>query len=101
RGLKVSYETNGSGISVRSDTGQLITSASVRNDNRNVRGIYFAGNSPVTAKANGHLVVVHMGSDIVAIDGLRADRGAESLLWRQETGDDPNSSAALRPTTRP
>jgi outer membrane protein assembly factor BamB len=101
RGLKVSYDTSGQGISVRSDTGQLITSAGIRNDRGTVnRPMFFAGNNPATAKVNGHLVVVHMGAEIVAVDGLRPDRGAESLLWRQETGEDPNVGAPLRATPR-
>src|SRR6185436_2995534 len=45
----------------------------------------------LTAKLNGHLAILNLGGDIVAIDGLRSDRGNDSLLWRQDTGEEPNS----------
>jgi outer membrane protein assembly factor BamB len=88
----VSYDSSRSEITVRSDTGQLVTAATLRSDNSNRRPLTYIGNNVFSAKANGHLVVVNFGAEIAAVDGLRPDRGAEALLWRQDAADDPNNS---------
>jgi outer membrane protein assembly factor BamB len=94
RGLKVSYDPNNSAIIVRSDMGQITTTAAIRGNNPNRPGAAFAGSNSLTAQVNGHLAVLHLGADVAAVDGLRPDRGSESLLWRQETGEDANAANA-------
>lgn len=86
RGLRVSFDPNGSNIlSVRSETGQILGAAPLGN---NVRPNGMGGVSGLTAKLNGHLVVANLGADVVAVDGLRPDRGTDAFLWRQDLGQD-------------
>jgi outer membrane protein assembly factor BamB len=99
RGLKASYDSSRSEIALRNDSGQLIAAASIRNENQNRRPPYFSGNGIFSGQANGHLLVVNLGTDVVAVDGLRADRAADALLWRQETTEDLNAAnSTMRPT---
>jgi outer membrane protein assembly factor BamB len=92
-GLKTIYDPNSSQITIRSDLGQLLGTASLRNgDSNNRRSNYPVAANSLTANANGHLVVVNLGAEVAAVDGLRADRAADALLWRQDATDDPNSA---------
>jgi outer membrane protein assembly factor BamB len=88
RGMKVSYDPQNMTVIVRSDTGQVTTTAAIRSNNTNGRGTMFTGSNSLTAQANGHLAILHLGADVAAVDGLRSDRSSESLLWRQDTGED-------------
>jgi outer membrane protein assembly factor BamB len=54
----------------------------------NVRNNGIGGSSSLTAKLNGHLAVANLGADVVAVDGLRPDRGTDALLWRQDLGQE-------------
>ncbi|MBW8883346.1 MAG: hypothetical protein JF612_00925, partial [Planctomycetia bacterium] len=100
RGMKVSYDPQNYTIMVRSDTGQITTTATIRGDNANRRSALFSGNSALTAQANGHLAIVHLGADVAAIDGLRSDRSSEALLWRQDSGDEAIASNGLQQSRR-
>jgi outer membrane protein assembly factor BamB len=75
---------------LKSDTGQLLASAPVRtNDSSGSRRPpYFASASTLGGQVNGHLLVVNLGTDIAALDGLRPDRTSEALLWRLDATDD-------------
>jgi hypothetical protein len=98
-GLKASYDASRSELALRNDLGQLIAAASIRSENPNRRPPYFSGNGIFSGQANGHLLVANLGTDVIAVDGLRADRAADALLWRQETTEDLNAAnGTMRPT---
>jgi outer membrane protein assembly factor BamB len=87
RGLKVAFDTTKFEISIRGETGQVLATAQLHGANT-ARPMYFPGSNPsAIAQANGHLVVVSMGSEIAAVDGLRTDRSGESLLWKFDVAD--------------
>jgi outer membrane protein assembly factor BamB len=93
RGIKVYFDPSRTELSVRSDTGQLLGSTPLGNLARRSSLPY--GSVPqLSAKVNGHLVVVNLGSEIVAMDGMRPDRGNETLVWRHDPGEEPNNNAA-------
>jgi len=72
RGLKVIYDPGGN-LSIRSDTGQITGAAPLGNSLRRTNTSFGPG-PLLTAKLNGHLAVLNLGGDVVAIDGLRSDR---------------------------
>lgn len=86
RGLRVTFDPNSSNVlSVRSETGQVLGAAPLGN---NVRANGMGGSNVLTAKVNGHLAVANLGADIIAIDGMRPDRGTDAFLWRQDLGQE-------------
>jgi outer membrane protein assembly factor BamB len=91
RGLKASYDSTRFEVTVRSDAGQLLATASLRNTDGTARRLYVAPSNALSGQASGHLVVANLGADVVAIDGLRTDRSADALLWREDATDDPNN----------
>jgi outer membrane protein assembly factor BamB len=96
-GLKASYDSQRSEVTLRSDTGQLVGTASLRNGDGTARRPYGGAANAISGQANGHLVVVNLGADIAAADGLRVDRGNDALLWRhQDLIDDANNPNAQR-----
>jgi outer membrane protein assembly factor BamB/tetratricopeptide (TPR) repeat protein len=105
RGLKASFDSTRFEVSIRSDSGQLLTAAAPKNsDGSPRRQMYVIANNALSGQANGHLVIVNLGADIIAIDALRTDRVAESLLWRQDAVDDPannpNAQRVFSPQVR-
>ena len=87
RGLKLQYDQNQM-LGIRSDLGQPLTFASLRPTDGNFRRYYSVANNTLTGRAHGHLVVVNLGTEVVAVDALRGERAAvDSLLWRQESAD--------------
>jgi hypothetical protein len=96
RGLKVQYDQNYQ-LSVRSDLGQLLTTAALRSNDGTYRRFIGVANNALVAKAHGHLVLVNFGTEVVAVDALRGERAAvDSLFWRQDAADlDPASSRSL------
>jgi outer membrane protein assembly factor BamB len=93
RGLRASFDSGRSEVALRSDLGQVVAAASIRNDNSTRRSPYFSsGNGLFSAQANGHLLVANLGTDVLAMNGLRTDRASDALLWRQETTEDLGSS---------
>lgn len=98
-GLRASYDPQQNVISLRGEFGQALAAASLRATERRY---YYAGanNGTLSAVANGHLVVVNMGAELAAVDGLRGPRG-EGLLWRQDTLDmDPTVQRNIYPQQR-
>jgi outer membrane protein assembly factor BamB len=102
RGLKVQYDQGQMQIAVRNDLGQLLTFASLRNTDGSFRRYFAVPNNALTGKANGHLVVVNFGAEVVAIDALRGERATtDSLLWRQDSADiDLSVQRSIYPQTR-
>jgi outer membrane protein assembly factor BamB len=101
RGLRATHDPQQQLVTVRGDFGQTLATASLRANNNN-RVFYAVPNSnSLAAKANGHLVVVNLGPEVVAVDALRASRGGEALLWRQDAVDiDPNLQRNIYPQQR-
>lgn len=94
RGLKAHYDPSQLTLSLRSETGQVLATASLRSGDGLARPLYVAG---LTGKANGHLVVLNVGTNVAALHGLSQQREGEALLWRKEATDlDPNNPAAQR-----
>jgi outer membrane protein assembly factor BamB len=90
RGLKVVYDPARNDLSIRGEMGQVLCNAPLGTSLRRTNTSFGAG-PLLTAKLNGHLAVLNLGGDVLAIDGLRSDRGNESVLWRQDTGEEPNN----------
>jgi outer membrane protein assembly factor BamB len=87
-GLRALYDPSQMQISVRSETGQQLCVASLRTAETAQRPFYFPSGTPLGGKARGHLLIIPVGTDVVAIDALRGDRSSgDALLWRQETAD--------------
>jgi outer membrane protein assembly factor BamB len=82
RGLRASVDAGSSGnITIRDDLGRVLTTASVRPDGNFRR--YVSSYYLNSGNVNGHLVVVNLGDQVIAIDALKADRtGGDGLLWR-------------------
>ena len=86
RGLRVTFDPNGSNVlSIRSETGQVLGAAPLGN---NFRANGMGGSNLLTAKVNGHLAVANLGADLVAVDGMRPERGTDAFLWRQDLGQE-------------
>jgi hypothetical protein len=100
RGLRASYDPQQQFLlAIRGDHGQTLATASLRRSDRPY--FYAVQNYAMSAKANGHLVVVNLGAEIAAVDGLRGERGGEALLWRHDTVDfEPNSQRSIYPQQR-
>ena len=62
--------------------------------------MYVVANNALSAQASGHLVIVNLGADIIAVDALRTDRVAEALLWRQDAVDDPQNNPNAQRVSR-
>lgn len=97
--LRVNYDQQNM-LVLRGQFGQPIATASLRTAER--RATFAGGGAAhLNAAANGHLVLVNMGTEIVAVDGLRSPRSGDSLLWRQDTIDhDPAAQREISPLQR-
>ncbi len=92
RGLRSWFDPQTYSIKVRSDLGRELVATPLRTTNNNT----FRSSIPqhaISAKTNGHLMVVSLGSEVVAIDALTPDRTpSDTLLWRLDTFDiDPTA----------
>jgi outer membrane protein assembly factor BamB len=102
RGLRASFDPNNYGqIVVQDDLGRQLATASLRGPDGNVRRL-ISGYYMHTGKVNGHLVVVNLGDQVIAVDALRADRQtSDNLLWRQDAMElDPNNTRNYYPQQR-
>ncbi len=102
RGLKASFDPNNFGsIIVRDDSGRQLASASLRGPDGTVRRL-ISSYYMHTGKANGHLVVVNLGDQVVAVDALRAEKTAgDSMLWRLDAMEiDPMNTRYYSPQPR-
>ena len=93
RGLRAGFDPGSMALTLRDAFGRQIVAASVRTSETPQRRIYNMPYNSLNAKLNGHLLVVNMGSEMLAVDGLGRGRpSGEGLLWRQDTVDlDPTS----------
>lgn len=83
--MRASFDSQQYSLTLRDGLGRTLVSASLRSGQGNYRRYYPVQNNGLTGKALGHLMMVHLGPEIVAIDALQPQRnGAEVVLWRQE-----------------
>ncbi|MEX2174304.1 MAG: PQQ-binding-like beta-propeller repeat protein, partial [Pirellulaceae bacterium] len=97
-GLQASYDPNQfQQIIVRDDLGRTLTTASLRNQDNTFRRMATVPNYLPTGKTAGHLLVVGMGDQVVAVDALRPERpNTDGLLWRVEAMEiDPTNTRNL------
>lgn len=100
RGLRSWYDPQTYSIKVKSDLGRELVSAPLRSaDNTARQRVFSVPYHALSAKTSGHLLVVSLGSEVVAVDALRAGRNtADTLLWRNDTLDiDPTSQRNVYP----
>jgi outer membrane protein assembly factor BamB len=102
RGMRAGYDPSNVAVTMRDSFDRLLVAASLRNTESPNRRQFSMPYNSLSAKANGHLLVVNLGSEIVAVNGLRAvGPSSEPLLWRQEMVDiDPNSRTGIFPQQR-
>lgn len=102
RGMRAGYDPSNAAVTMRDSFDRFLVAASLRNSETPSRRSYAMPYNSLSAKANGHLLVVNMGSELVAVDGLRAvGPSFETLLWRQDLVDiDPNSRTGIYPQQR-
>ncbi|MDX1945761.1 MAG: PQQ-binding-like beta-propeller repeat protein [Pirellulaceae bacterium] len=102
RGLRAAFDPNQYQIVVRDDLGRQLGAGNLKNSDGSYRRYFSIPYNLLSAKANGHLVVVSLGGEVVAIDALRADRaGNDALAWRLDAIDlDPASQRSMYPQQR-
>jgi len=100
--LKATFDSQQYSIMVRDGLGRVLVTASLRSPENGNRRFYPMQNNGLLGKAAGHLVMVHLGPEIVAIDALQTQRsGSEIVLWRQEMMlGDVRSQQNFYPQTR-
>ncbi len=101
-GLRVSFDLNSAQFLVRDDAGKPLSTASLRGPDNTFRRLVALSYNTHTGKANGHLLVVNMGDQVLAIDALRGERsGSDGLLWKLDAVEiDPTSIRTTYPQQR-
>lgn len=84
RGLRATYDLNNYLVTLKGDLGQTLATSTLRNADGTARR-YYASQYSLSGQAFGHLVAINFGAEVLVLDGLRADRGGDALLWRQDT----------------
>ena len=83
QGLRAAFDPNQYQIVIKDDAGRPLANGQLRNSDGTYRRVFSIPYNMLMGKTNGHLVVVSLGNEVVALDALRADRGnADALLWR-------------------
>ncbi len=89
RGLQASYDQQRNALVVRDGWGQMLLNA-----NLGVQRFSTPDFSLIQTRANGHLLLVSVGNEVLAINLLQTNRNrVESILWRQDlvhAGTEPN-----------
>lgn len=101
-GLGALFDPNGLQIVVRDDAGRQLTTASLRGADNAYRRLISLSYNMATGKSNGHLVVVNLGDQIVAVDALRGQRsGGDGQLWKLDAVEiDPTTVRSTYPQQR-
>lgn len=83
RGMRATFAQREQSIQVRNGLGRVVASTSL---SRLVGGGFYTGSPMQTsARLNGHLLLVGISGEVVAINALTAKgAGSDSILWRQE-----------------
>ena len=83
RGLRAIYAPRGQEIQVRSGLGEVLTKASLNRTGN--PGFYSGPTNVATGRLNGHLLLVGIGGDLIAINALASKgSGDGGVLWRHE-----------------
>ncbi|MCU0879125.1 MAG: PQQ-binding-like beta-propeller repeat protein [Pirellulaceae bacterium] len=92
-GLTAAFDPTQAQIVVRDDSGNQIALASLRGTNGVYQRLISVPSNQHVGSHHGHLVVVNMGDQVVAVDTLRASGGSgDNLLWKLDAVDvDPTS----------
>jgi len=99
--LKATFDSQQYSIMVRDGLGRVLVTASLRSPENGSRRYYPMQNNGLQGKAAGHLVMVHLGPEIIAIDALQTQRsGTDIVLWRQEMMHGDVRSQNFYPQTR-
>ncbi|QDU28241.1 outer membrane biogenesis protein BamB [Anatilimnocola aggregata] len=85
RGMRALYDPSQQALQVVDSLGKTIAQAPIRRSDGIYRRSYSIPYSGLVGRAAGHIVVVHTGGEVLAIDALRPNRAtAEPILWRGE-----------------
>ncbi len=85
RGLRAVYDPSQQALQVVDSLGKTIAQAPIRRSDGVYRASYSIPYSGLMGRAAGHIVVVHTGGEVLAMDALRPNRVAgEPILWRAE-----------------
>ncbi|MCI0361162.1 MAG: PQQ-like beta-propeller repeat protein, partial [Planctomycetaceae bacterium] len=100
-GLGALFDPNGLQIVVRDDAGRQLATASLRGADNSFRRLVQLSYNMATGKSNGHLIVVNLGDQIVAVDALRGQRSGDAQLWKLDAVDiDPTTVRSTYPQPR-
>jgi outer membrane protein assembly factor BamB len=103
-GLRASLDPNNTQqILVRDDAGRQLATASLRGADNVYRRQSNIPYNINTGRVQGHLLVVNLGDQVVAVDALRGERaGSDGLLWKLDAVElDPtNNRNAIYPQQR-
>jgi outer membrane protein assembly factor BamB len=91
-GLTAAFDPTQAQIVVRDDAGNQIALASLRGTNGVYQRLISVPSNQHVGSHRGHLVVVNMGDQVVAVDTLRTGGSGDNLLWKLDAVDlDPTS----------
>lgn len=84
-GLRALFDPSQQALQVLDSLGKTIAQAPIRRTDGINRRSYSIPFSGLAGRAVGHIVVVHTGGEVLALDALRPNRAtAEPILWRGE-----------------
>ena len=82
-GLRIGFDPSKYEFLIRDDAGKQLAVASLRGPDNSFRRLINLSYTTHTGKANGHLLVINMGDQVLAIDALRGERGgSDGQLWK-------------------
>jgi hypothetical protein len=101
-GLRIGFDYNNSQFLIRDDAGKQLAIASLRGPDNAFRRLINLPYNTHTSKANGHLVVLNMGDQVLAVDALRGERGgSDGQLWKLDAAEiDPTTINRIDPRQR-
>lgn len=103
RGMRAMYDASQQAVFVVDSLGRTVSQAPIRRTDGIYRSYVTPPYTGLTGRATGHIVVVHAGGEVLAIDALRMNRGtSEPILWRGEVITiDPLLNRTYYPQPRP
>jgi outer membrane protein assembly factor BamB len=101
-GVRALYDPSQQALQVIDSLGKTIAQAPIRRSDGIYRRSYSIPYSGLVGRTVGHIVVVHTGGEVIAIDALRPNRAtAEPILWRGEiVSVDPTMGNTAYPQLR-
>ncbi len=81
--LWIAFDNSNQQFLIRDDAGKQLAIGSLRGPDNVFRRLINLPANTHTAKANGHLLLVNMGDQVLAIDALRGERGGgDAQMWK-------------------